>query len=589
MNKKTLLLAAMSGLILSSALNWRNLHSCLMDADSFNAVTAFFLGRAGLGRTLRWLISGGCSFPSFEPVTNFCYWLIVGLFKVQGPQGFRWFEIALRAADALLVGWIATRWLGRQRWAVMAGLLYLLHPMHQYWSCLGVPHYLATFFVLCGLLLHSGSWERNAGMRTAGLCAAYFLAAFSKESGVLFPLFLLCFDVSISLGEPSPRDFWRKKLVPYLCLSLVALFYVWVRWDFLCAGASSNVAIDVGTRLSEALSASRFAWLLPIALFLPFFARKQPSRSYFARAAFCSAWFVLGILPFLGLIPVALPMHVQGIYARYLFLPMAGLVWLAASAVDFCARRWGNSCGLILALLVFAPCLAGLGRSRTDRASELAQIERGLAQCASPDQPDWNCVSAALSLPLVRREAPESFERLAKTVDGLWPRERAEAFLEFFSGEPFDGSDPKWRCLAQAMFEGQKIEPCVEADRAFRAGNRALGEGRFDDGAAAFHAATGAWPNFMEAYFQRARALALARDDDGAARSYDSALHCPLAYYLLEAVVRDRCGSREDGSCRFLGRIDAERDLDLFQVTGRTWLENPGGRLSARADNVPRR
>lgn len=571
MKRRDLLLAGAGSLVLSIVLNLRWLRSYRLDMDSLNAMTVFFLGRVDLIRVLRWLASSAGTFSSYEPVTNFSYWLIYDLLKASGPSGFRWFEVVLQAADALLVGWLATRWVQRSRWAALAGLLYLLHPMHENWSCMGVPHYLATLFILCALLLHSRTGDPGSGRRTAGLCALYLLAAFSKESGVLLPLFLLCFDASVSIGAPSRAEFWRKRLTAYLGLAAVALFYVWVRWDLLHAGVSAGAAVAPGRRLWEALSASRSAAVFPAALVMLLLARKHASAAHFARFAFCAAWFVIAVLPFLGLLPVRLPAHVSGIDSRYLFLPLVGLAWLTALTLDLCERRWGRLCAAVLALLALAPSLAGLSRLRSDHRQELASIEQGLARCADPLSPNWACVQAAISLPLVRRDAPEEYARLAATVNGLWPRRRAEDFLGFFSPQPFDGAAPKWRCLGQTLLERGELEDCVKADSAFAAG--------------AFHAATGSWPSFTEAYFQQARELSAARDEEGAARSYDRARRSPMAYYLLPALTARSCAAPHDDSCRFLDRAWSG---DLFRDTGRTYLGAPPARAEGPAPDRER-
>ncbi len=567
------LLAAMAGcLALSLALNWQGLHSLLMDMDSLNAVAVFYLGPVDLWRMLRWLTASNGIFSSYEPLTNLSYWGVYGLLKAKGPEGFRWLAVVLQAAASLLVGLAATRWVERRRWAVLAGLLYLLHPMHGNWSCMAIPHYWATVFILAGFLLHSGSWDGHAGWKTAGLCAAGLLAAFSKESGVLFPLFLLCFDALASRSEPSAAKYWRKRLVPYLGLLAVGLFYAWVRIDLLHAHAGP--AVDAGRRLWEALRASRMAWTLPLALPLALAAGKKDASVYLSRVVFCGAWFALGIVIFLGLLPIKVPDHVQSIDARYLLLPMAGLAWGAALAVDRCARRWGDAWALLPAVLVLAPVLPGPGRFLGDRPRQLALIEQGLALCADSAGTSASCVQAAISLPLVREREPEAFARLQRALEAAWTRPRAEAFLEFYARDSLDGFDPKWRCLVQSMLEKGELEDCIEAQRSFAAG--------------AFEAAASAWPSYTEALFQQARASALKGDAGAAAQSYDRALRSPMAYYLLGPLTQRLCGLPRDKSCRFLERTDLDEDIDLFRATGQTWLGPPPPRPALPLETLQR-
>lgn len=586
MKRLNLLLTGAGFLVLSLVLNHRWLYSWRMDMDGLNASTVIYLGRVDLLRMLRWLAFTKGGLYSYEPVTNFSYWLIYDLLNASGPQGFRWFEIVLQAANSLLVGWVATRWVRHYRWAALAGLIYLMHPMHLNWSCMGVSHYLATFFILCGLLLHSGTWNANPGKHAAVLCALYFLAAFSKESGAFFPLFLLCLDAAASLSESSRSEFWKRRLVPYLGLSAVAIFYVWARRDMLYAGLHAGEGIDTGRRFWEALRASRYGPVFPAAFIVPLLARKPAPAAYFARVSFCAAWFVVGILLFLGLLPMGLPAHVQSISPRYLFLPMAGIVWLLALALDLCGQSWGSVCAAVLALLALVPSLPDASSPRSSRREELASIEQGLAQCASPVRPNWTCVQAALSLPFVRRDAPEAFEKLAKTVQGIW----SGHFLGFFARQPFDGAAPKWRCLAQAMQGNGELEDCVKADQAFETGMRLMREGRYAAAGAAFDAATGSWPSFTEAFFQKARALSATHDSEGAALNYDRALHSPMAYYLMSALTSQSCAPPKDDSCRFLERTGALRDGELFRATGRTWTgAPPHRRITLSADQMLRR
>jgi tetratricopeptide (TPR) repeat protein len=370
-------------------------------------------------------------------------------------------------------------------------------------------------------------------------------------------------------------------------LLLVALFYAGIRTDLWRAfgadgGGDSLVLLgNAGRRAWDALRNSLCAPIFPIALVLPLLLRRKPSRSWLAQVAFCAAWFALGILLLLDLLPVKSPQHIQWIRGRYLFLPLAACAWLLTMTLDLCAAEFGTPWTLILALLALAPSIQRRWQAVESRPDELSSIEIGLAQCGGPSRPGDPCALAGLSLPLVRQEEPEALSRMREVLDGLWPKRRASEFMDFFSAQPFDGQAPKWRCVAQLQSGLGGISGCIEAFKNFEAGCGFFDKGQYAAATAAYGAATQSWPHFTEAYFYQAMALSSQHDFNGAMQRYDRSLQCPMSYYHLTEIVPVLCPLSDQDSCRFLDLAEAEPAIDAWHSSG-PWIYPRSSEIGSR-------
>ncbi len=497
-------------LLASWLVNVPALSSIRLDPDSLNAMSAFFTARTPLGGELRWLAASRGLFSGNEQATNFLYWLAYGPLGARGPAGFRWLEVAFQAADGFLVMIAAELWVGGV-WGVFAGLAFLLAPIHgMNWSCMGLPHYAAAFLCLLGLLWHARHRESVKGAaHVVGVLAFCCLAAFAKESGWMLPVLLAAFEAA------QRRSRWRW--VPGAACALAVCFVARRGW-----GEAWRWPAPVPVTA---------AWVAVLAAGGALL-RLKTQAPWRRCAAFGLWWCAGGLLPVSGLLPVKLPQYIHGLSPRYLILPAAGAAW-ALAAVGQEWRRRGGRRGPVLAAAGLLGFMSWSSLpARGARAQETTFVRRELAGCLQPSL-TWNCLAAARSLPLLAGRSPEAFAAARGGLRASLGPENADAFLAFFTRDPFDAGSARWRCAAQAGMDGSPLVGCIAAWQAHAEAGLALRAGRASDAASAQARATAAWPEFAEAWAQRASLdRALGRRDLARAEAYRAAL-CPMADFVL--------------------------------------------------------
>jgi tetratricopeptide (TPR) repeat protein len=140
----------------------------------------------------------------YRPVTLVSFalgWALHG----PSPAWMHALNVLLHAACSALVALLVLRLRGGRTAALLAGLLFAVHPVHVEAVANGVgrAEILATIFVLAGCLVYLGGSPRAPG-RIAAVAALYFLALGSKEISVAFPALLLVLDALRARGERKP-------------------------------------------------------------------------------------------------------------------------------------------------------------------------------------------------------------------------------------------------------------------------------------------------------------------------------------------------------------------------------------------------
>ena len=272
--------------------------------------------------------------------------------------GYRLTNLGLHIACAWFVGAIAWRVSGETFCALVAGLLFALHPVHVepvVWIT-GRVDLVATFFYLAGIVAWL-AYRAGGGRRwLAAAWLGYALAAFSKEFGVTLPLMALAGD--LLLHRPALRANWRSALAPYAGWIVLGLIYVGCRraafgpdgagtgWPDLRRAAFWQ---ELGQRQLEYLrslfsqfyfappsGAGASSWggpllgaLLAGSIYLGWRARRRAAAFVF----FGVAWYALATLPLV----------VTYVSARHLYLASAGLCIAGALGLGALSRRagWG--------------------------------------------------------------------------------------------------------------------------------------------------------------------------------------------------------------------------------------------------------
>lgn len=280
------------------------------------------------------------------------------------PAGFHLTNILLHVAVTFLVCRLALAMGATRDVAVLAALLFGVHPVHVEvvaWVA-GRVDLLLTISVL-GCLLAYRRWGSSGPRRIAwGLAALVLqaLALLSKEPAVMLPVLLVLSDLLIpsASGQPVSRAGWRRALLQSLPFwGLTGLFAAFRIPTLLHIAGGRLQGNELWQRLPGALETlARYVWLslLPVHM-QPIYALRRPASFlhpwpalgmlagivlvvllvwWWRRvplAAFGVAWFLVTVLPVVDLVPFSL--REMGLTDRYLYLPSVGISLLLALGI----------------------------------------------------------------------------------------------------------------------------------------------------------------------------------------------------------------------------------------------------------------
>ena len=322
-------------------------------------------------------------FDGYRPLLMNSFLLNVNLL---GPEAWslRLGNIALHIINTLLLIHIFKKLIGSERGGVLAffaGLLFLLHPVQT----VGINFLwkrstlLATTFILSMLLVHIKERQRGHYRWTVlGLQILLFICAFtSKESGVIAPCFLLCFDL-------FNKHVFKNKRTWILFVTLFALgaFFTWFRVEYLSehlqrvqfsfpnhrtvgrehyffsqlANLPKYVGLMVVPRplmLDDPTPLNTlpiFGTLASLALLLASIWAIVRFRNNVA-VVISIAFFWVGLLPTMGIMPMYLNMDQIRLY-----LPLAGFCFLLAATVDhlMLKTRWQPAALMLFIAILYA-------------------------------------------------------------------------------------------------------------------------------------------------------------------------------------------------------------------------------------------
>ncbi|TAL41180.1 MAG: tetratricopeptide repeat protein [Methylovulum sp.] len=339
--------------------------------------------------------SGG--WLSYRPLRTASYAIDYALFGLN-PSGFRAFNILYHALNGVLVFTVLRTILGVTRPALLAALLFIVHPVQTeavaYIS--GRRDVLFTLFYLMGFY---GFVRYRATGRVRFLCLtgiSYYLALLSKEMAITLPLLCLGYDLVRSIPKTDGGEggwsswmalreaglrLWRDYRRLYLAIGaifsaaayyFVVLFRVTQRFDLWGDGLWPTV-------LTSVTIMGRYLTLLlwPVTLNADYSFNAFPvsstlldSRVLMAIAmvgggwwaiwrnlanhrwaAFGGLWFFVTLLPVAQIIP-----HAWIVAEHYLYLPSIGFCLAAAMLVEGLlerVRQQRQAVAAVFALVVF--------------------------------------------------------------------------------------------------------------------------------------------------------------------------------------------------------------------------------------------
>ena len=294
-------------------------------------------------------------FVSYMPLQLVSYVLDYSLWGLQ-PYGYHLQQILLHALDSVLAFELVRRLFGRFWLALIAGLLFAVHPSHVEsvaWISARKDVLSAAFLFPSVLfyLLARGERSLRAGPYLASI-ALFTLAVLSKVNVVVMPVFLLLVDGStLRLSRNDPR-WWMQVLgtkIPYGVIGLGVMVVNWIvevktnkeyareplrylvlkghaTWDYfgiLLGIHRQNPIYDTPPIHLDPISvAVRFLGLLllPAMVWWGFRSRRRV-------LAFGAGWMFVMLLPAM-FFPV--PTYVAD---RYLYHASLGFCWLLAAAM----------------------------------------------------------------------------------------------------------------------------------------------------------------------------------------------------------------------------------------------------------------
>jgi protein O-mannosyl-transferase len=337
-----------------------------------------FLQSGSFGTLLSPSYFSGSLEGTWRPVCTFTY-MVDAMVSMQ-PAAFKVDSLIWHIAAAWLLMTLARRLLpeGHRRYALLAGLLFVLHPVtaETVDNASFREDSLVTVFTLATLVL-SLDGRRWLALLTFGL------GLLSKESAVMAPALLLILRAGRFDGAPA-RPFrsaalaWLRELVPF---GVVALVYLGLRFGPMrMAGTYANypggtfTATLLGLPAIWAHDLRLLVWPWPLCADYTGYFRfgAQPwgpvlislvvVLAYLGLAAFALrrgarvaalglGWFLLTLLPVSNLLPIPIPAA-----ERFLYMPLCGIALAAAAAYGAWMDRLATRPTARLGALSVAAC-----------------------------------------------------------------------------------------------------------------------------------------------------------------------------------------------------------------------------------------
>ncbi len=443
------------------------------------------------------LFPGGVASGYYRPLQALTYALDYRLWGL-APAGFRLTNVLLHGAAAAALYLVAVRVLAAPLAALVAALLFAVHPLHveavTYVSGRSDP--LAAVFLLLAVL---GFLRGDARGRLLSL-VAFFLALLAREASLVLPLLLLVLD-------RAPPGRARRPLSAFVPYAVVVAAYLALRALSVPANPvpAATASVPLGFRLltmaevivqylglvvapqglhmertvtavASPLDATALAALAVLGLLIAGAGWLRATSAW--PVTLGAAWFLVALLPVANVVPLATFMA-----EHWLYVPLMGLALAAGWMVEHLA--------------------VGVRRSRVLFAVALVVVVfGGLTMRRNLDWRDGRTLYESL-VPL----APDSV-RLRVNL--------AEAYQTA-------GDLDQARAVYADVIRRRPDDPAI-ADALNNLGNIARAEARFDEALAAFDRAIVLRSDHVAARNGRALALqALGRNDD-AERELEDAL-----------------------------------------------------------------
>jgi tetratricopeptide (TPR) repeat protein len=318
-----------------------------------------------------WAFAGGQTSNYYRPLQTLTY-LVLHSFFGFSPFAFHLAIVLLHSVNTLLVYRLARRLLMADYAALVAAILFAVHPIHNeavVWVAV-LPDVLLTTIVLSALLWFVRWDGAPNGKQVAAIASLFFLALLTKEPGAMLLPLLAGYEL-LYLKRSLPEVLRRNWLLYASCVAVFGVYLV------LRVNALGGIAPAQGVHYKL----SGGAFILNVCsvllqyfgeLFAPihlnYFHSFEPTVSALPLAAVVLV-IVLAIVLFrsrlvyfslfLVLVPLLPALNLNGVgenvvAERYLYLPSVGFVLLAAAAWQWLAAKnrlaaWSAAAALVVA------------------------------------------------------------------------------------------------------------------------------------------------------------------------------------------------------------------------------------------------
>ena len=314
----------------------------------------------------------------YRPLQTFTYLVDYHLWGLR-PWGFHLTNTLLHAGTAVLLYRFGTVVLGDPLAALVAALLFAVHPIHTeavtYVSGRSDP--LAALCMLAAAL-----WFLRGGGRLVLSVVAFLLALLAREAAMVLPLLLVVVDVGVTTAR-------RRRWSVYLPYAGVLALYLLLRTTVIGGGAREALAAAVPLRLRLLTMAKvvvEYLGLLIVPLHLHMERLVRPATSLLVPSILASvaviaglvaailahrretwplgfglAWFFVALLPVANIVPLSTFMA-----EHWLYVPSMGCFLAAGWGVARLADRLPRRAVMATAAIILASYAGATIRRNAD-------------------------------------------------------------------------------------------------------------------------------------------------------------------------------------------------------------------------------
>src|SRR3989338_5905462 len=306
----------------------------------------------------------GAGSVSYRPASNATYFVDFALWGLN-PFGYHLTSFLFHLCNSLFVYGLIFAVSRQKALSLFAAALFAVHPINSEAVCnIGYRADIVAVFFFLSAFLAFIYCRRLAGMQKAALYGisiiSFFLAVFSKESAVVFPLIILAYDFYF-----PPKEGLRVSslLRRHSAFILVLVFYLYLYFFVFKNSTLDSAPIHLDIRsfflMARIFFEYAFSLFLPanVKILPPFYSpvdgnwadyKNIMALAFFASFLFVTTrtfknerilsysllFFLIAFIPVSNIIPVVTPMAY-----RFMYLPMIG----GAAALAFLIEKIADS------------------------------------------------------------------------------------------------------------------------------------------------------------------------------------------------------------------------------------------------------